>query len=87
MPTAPFTYDDLGEIMVDRLGLAPDEIPVDPDTAFTDVGLDSLAVVEIQSAIQQRYGFRIPDEDAGTMTTLRETVDYVNERLGAAEVL
>ena len=28
------------------------------------MGLDSLAFVEIQLAIQQEYGFTIPDEDA-----------------------
>ena len=42
-----------------------------PDQTFEDLGLDSLAFVEIQLAIQQEYGFTIPDEDAAEITTDR----------------
>jgi acyl carrier protein len=45
------------------------------------MGLDSLAFVEIQLAIQQEYGFTIPDEDADKLQTVGEGIDYVNERL------
>jgi len=81
-----FTHEDLRRILTDRLGLAEDEVPDDPATTFADLGLDSLAVVEIQLAVQQRYGFAIPDEDAGAMTTFAEALDYVNGRVRAMEV-
>ena len=42
----------------------------DPNATFEAMGLDSLAFVEIQLAIQQEYGFTIPDEDAERITTL-----------------
>jgi act minimal PKS acyl carrier protein len=85
MPT--FTADDLRRILTDRIGLAEADIPEDLDTPFADLGLDSLAVVEIQLAVQQRYGFGIPDADAGVMTTMAEAIDYVNRRLAAVEVV
>ena len=81
-----FTHEDLKRILVDRIGLPETEVPDDPETAFADIGLDSLALVEVQLAVQQRYGFAIPDADAGVMTTFAETIDYVNARLRAAEV-
>jgi acyl carrier protein len=80
-----FTYDDLRAILVSRIGLAEADVPDDPDTAFADLGLDSLAVVEIQLALQQRFSFEIPDQDAHLIATLREAVDYVNRRLAMPE--
>jgi acyl carrier protein len=86
MSPPQFTHADLRQILIDRIGLAESDIPDNPETAFVDVGLDSLAVVEVQLAVQQRYGFAIPDEDAGATTTFAEAVDYVNARLIAMEV-
>ena len=57
----------------------------DPDVTFDSMGLDSLAFVEIQLAMQQEYGFTIPDEDAETITTVGEAIDYVNQRLREGE--
>ena len=76
-----FTFDDLKRILVDRVGLAEENVVDDPEASFEDMGLDSLAFVEIQLAIQQDYGFTIPDEDAERLTTVGQGIDYVNERL------
>ena len=86
MPDASFTHDDLRLILVERVGLDDVDVPDDPDVAFADIGLDSLAVVEVQLAVQQRFGFTVPDEDAQSMLTLRQAVDYVNRRLSPAQV-
>ena len=76
-----FTFDDLKEILVNRIGLAESAVVNDPDLAFEDIGLDSLAFVEIQLALQQQYGFTIPDEDAHEITTIGQAIDYTNRRL------
>jgi minimal PKS acyl carrier protein len=86
MSDSQFTHADLKRILVDRVGLAEAGVPDDLETAFADLGLDSLAVVEVQLAVQQRYGFAIPDEDAGVIKTFAQAIDYVNGRLAAAEV-
>jgi acyl carrier protein len=57
----------------------------DPSLTFEDLGLDSLAFVEIQLAIQQDYGFTIPDEDASQITTIGDGIEYVNRRLQEME--
>jgi acyl carrier protein len=80
-----FTLADLKQILVERVGLAETDVPDDPDTAFVEVGMDSLAVVEVQAAVQQIYGFTIPDDHAGAMLTFGETIDYVNECLRIPE--
>ena len=76
-----FTFTDLKRILVDRVGLPEDGVIDDPDAKFEDMGLDSLAFVEVQLAMQQEYGFEIPDEDASEIQTVGEAIDYVNRKI------
>lgn len=80
-----FTFGDLRRILVDRVGLEESVVVDDPEATFEGMGLDSLAFVEIQLAMQQDYGFSIPDEDANDITTVGEAIDYVNRRMGEAQ--
>jgi acyl carrier protein len=85
MATQTFTFDDVKRILVDRVGMDEADIPDDPEATFESMGLDSLAFVEIQLAMQQEYGFTIADEDAERIQTVSEAIDYVNERLAEQE--
>jgi acyl carrier protein len=76
-----FSFEDLKEILVGRIGLPADQVVNDPSVSFAALGLDSLALVEIQLAVQQRYGFTIPDEDAQKIQTIGDALDYTNRRL------
>jgi acyl carrier protein len=76
-----FTFDDLKNILVNRVGLPEDKVVNDPNASFDAMGLDSLAFVEIQLAVQQEYGFSIPDEDAHHITTVGQAIAYTNRRL------
>jgi acyl carrier protein len=76
-----FTFKDLKDILVNRVGLAAEDVVDDPNATFDSMGLDSLAFVEVQLAIQQQYGFSIPDEDAHRITRVGEAVDYTNRRI------
>ncbi len=76
-----FTFEDVKRILVDRVGLKEENVVDDPNATFEDMGLDSLAFVEIQLAIQQEYGLAIPDEDAEKLMTVGAGIEYVNQRL------
>ena len=76
-----FTFDDLRDILVNRIGLPAHEVVNDPSVSFESMGLDSLAFVEIQLAVQQQYGFTIPDEDAHQIGTIGDAISYTNRRL------
>lgn len=80
-----FGFDDLKRILVDRVGLPEEDVKQDPETTFDEMGLDSLAFVEIQLAMEQEYGFTIADEDAERIQTVGEAIAYVNERLAEKE--
>jgi acyl carrier protein len=81
METQAFTYDDLKNILVHRVGLKEKDVPQDVNVAFDDMGLDSLAFVEIQLAVQQQYGFSIPDGDAQSIRTMGDAISYTNRRI------
>ena len=81
MSVREFTFDDAKNILVNRIGVPEDAVRDDPSLTFDELGLDSLAFVEIQLAIQQEYGFSIPDEDAEKLTTVGQGIEYVNQRL------
>lgn len=85
MSVQEFTFEDLRNILVNRVGLPDDAVRDDPSLSFEEMGLDSLAFVEIQLAIQQEYGFTIPDEDAQSITTVGEAIEYSNRRLREGE--
>jgi acyl carrier protein len=78
---AQFGFEDLRRILVDRVGLPEEDVKDDPSTTFDEMGLDSLAFVEIQLAMEQEYGFTIADEDAEQIHNVGEAIAYVNRRL------
>jgi acyl carrier protein len=85
MSVREFTFEDAKNILVNRIGVPEDAVRDDPNLTFDELGLDSLAFVEIQLAMQQEYGFTIPDEDADKITTMGEAIDYTNRRLSEQE--
>jgi acyl carrier protein len=76
-----FTFEDLKRLLVERIGMGEDEVGDDPSLAFDDMDLDSLAFEEIQLALENAYGFSISYEDAQTIRTLGDAIDYTNRRI------
>lgn len=80
-PHGQFAFDDLKRILVDRLGVAEDQIEDDPSATFDQLGLDSLAFIEFQTALDEDWGVHVRDEDAEQIYTIGDAIEYVNERL------
>ena len=63
------------------------ELEVDParvtdDTRFKeDLEADSLDLVELVMELEDRYGIRIPDEDAARILTVGQAADFVAARV------
>jgi len=75
-----FTIADLMTLLVAKAGLPSSDRTDDPDKTFADVGLDSLAFLQLQSELTERYGFELPDDRAQAYT-FGEIVADVNARL------
>jgi acyl carrier protein len=74
---ANVTFDDVEAILVTKVGLAPQTLAADPEGTLEDLGLDSLAVLELQIVITKQYGVEIPDESGDL--NVGQIVDYIND--------
>ncbi|MGD2058394.1 MAG: acyl carrier protein [Anaerolineales bacterium] len=74
------TFDDVKEIIVELLGV--EEGKVTSEAKFReDLEADSLDLVELIMAFEEKFGGEISDEDAQKITTVGEAVDYIEEHL------
>ena len=80
-----FTFEDLKSILVNRVGVPEPLVKDDPNLSFEDLGLDSLAIVELQLAIQQKYGIAIADHETVHIKTLGGSIEFTNRRIGEKE--
>ena len=74
---ADVTFSDVESILVKKVGLAPATLAGNPAGSLEELGLDSLAVLELQIVITKHYGVEIPDE-SGELN-VGEIVDFINE--------
>ncbi|SDD41069.1 minimal PKS acyl carrier protein [Geodermatophilus telluris] len=77
MSATTFTLDDLMALLSEKAGLPADARTTDRDARFSDIGLDSLAFLSMQTALQDRYGAEMPEENP-ELYTFGEIVDTVN---------
>jgi acyl carrier protein len=65
-------------IIVDQLGVSADEVM--PSASFVDdLGADSLDLVELIMVFEEEFGQEIPDEDAETIQTVQDAVNYITK--------
>jgi acyl carrier protein len=78
-------------IVRDQLAGILEKSPSDilEDETFTDLGADSLALIELVEALEEHLekyspGFHIDDEDLEGLVSVRDAVDYVTAKLQVA---
>lgn len=69
-------FEKVKDIIVEQLGV--DEGEVDAETSFVDdLGADSLDIVELIMALEEEFNVEISDEQAESITTVGEAVEYI----------
>ena len=69
-------------IIVDQLGV--NEAEVTGSASFVDdLGADSLDTIELVMAFEEAFGIEIPDEDAESIKTVGDAVEFVEKRTAA----
>ena len=74
------TIDKIKDILADTLGVSVDELSADTNIA-TDLGADSLDVVEILMAIQDEFDVEVPDSEIENIRTIGELAEYVETNM------
>jgi acyl carrier protein len=73
----------LGEILDEVAGVPAEQVT--PEKEFVnDLDIDSLSMVEIAIASQDKFGVEIPDDRLGDLTTVQAVIDYVRGSAVAA---
>ncbi len=66
----------LGEIIDEIAGVPADEVT--PEKTFVDdLDIDSLSMVEIAVAAQDKFGVEIPDDQLKDLKTVQDVIDFV----------
>ena len=78
--TVPATREELvsglAEVLEEVAGTPADQVK--PEAAFDkDLDIDSLTMVEVVVACEERFGVRIPDEALEELRTVGDAVDYI----------
>ncbi len=71
------------KIVVEHLGV--DAAKVTDNASFIDdLGADSLDTVELVMAFEEEFSVEIPDDAAEKIITVKDAVDYINQKKAAA---
>lgn len=71
-------FDDVKEVVVEQLNVNPDEVK--NEAKFVeDLGADSLDVVELVMALEEKFDLEIPDADAEKIVTVGDALKYIED--------
>ncbi|HEY7879564.1 MAG TPA: acyl carrier protein [Streptosporangiaceae bacterium] len=73
----------LGEIIDEVAGVPAEEVT--PKKSFVDdLDIDSLSMVEIAVAAQDKFGVEIPDDQLKDLTTVQDVIEFVRKAEASA---
>ena len=68
--------DDVKEVVIEQLDCDPAEVKED-SKFIEDLGADSLDVVELVMALEEKFDIEISDEDAEKILTVADAINYI----------
>jgi len=69
-------FDEVKEVVVEQLNVNPDEVK-EESKFVEDLGADSLDVVELVMALEEKFDIEIPDEDAEKIATVTDAIKFI----------
>ena len=75
------TFEAVRDIIVDTLSCNVEDVKLDTNL-IEDLEADSLEVVELSMALQEKLGVGIEDEDLEKIKTVQDILDYIKGKQG-----
>ncbi|HHE9871751.1 TPA: acyl carrier protein [Campylobacter coli] len=69
------TFDDVKAVVVEQLSIDADAVKM--ESKIEDLGADSLDVVELIMALEEKFEVEIPDSDAEKLIKIEDVVNYI----------
>ena len=76
MATTEEIRADLAEIVEEVAGVDADQVQLDK-SFVDDLDVDSLSMVEVVVAAEERFDVKIPDDDVKNLKTVGDAADYI----------
>ncbi len=70
--------EDIKEVVVEQLNVDPAEVK-EESKFVEDLGADSLDVVELVMALEEKFDLEIPDADAEKIVTVGDALKYIED--------
>ncbi len=71
----------VSEIICEQLDVKPEDV-AENKTFTDDLGADSLAIVELVLALEEKFDVKIPDDDVDKIKTVGDAVKYIENSTG-----
>lgn len=71
-------FDDVRDVVVEQLSVSPDAVKME-SKIIEDLGADSLDVVELVMALEEKFGVEIPDSEAEKLISISDVVNYIDK--------
>jgi acyl carrier protein len=69
-------FDEVKAVVVEQLNVSADEVK--EDSKFVeDLGADSLDVVELVLALEEKFDIEIPDDQAEKIATVADAINFI----------
>ncbi|WP_148575250.1 acyl carrier protein [Nocardioides caldifontis] len=81
MATQTDILNDLAAIVEDIAGVDAADVQLDKEF-IGDLDVDSLSMVEIVVAAEEKFGVRIPDDEVKNLKTVGDAVNYIDKAQG-----
>lgn len=70
------TFDDVKAVVVEQLSIDADAVKME-SKIIEDLGADSLDVIELIMALEEKFEVEIPDSDAEKLIKIEDVVNYI----------
>lgn len=71
-------FEEVKAVIVEQLSVNESEVKLE-SKFVDDLGADSLDVVELVMALEEKFEVEIPDEEAEKIATVKDVVDYIEK--------
>lgn len=78
--TSVVIYREIKTVVLEVLDIADEKVSINSRFG-QDLEADSLAVVEIMMQLEEKYSIEIPDDMAQNIKTVKQMVEYIEQRL------
>jgi acyl carrier protein len=69
---------ELAAILEEVAGVNPGDVT--PEKSFVDdLDVDSLSMVEVAMAVEEKFNAKIPDEKLSELKTVQDAIDYIKQ--------